>query len=89
MDAGLFLVTTKLDIYHEVNKGLTKYFLQVFCFRCFRMYYHHEKCFFTMGTYLLPILGYSKAHRIDKSSILLLQRYGATVNHGVVGSSPS
>jgi len=36
-----------------------------------------------MIIYLFPILGYSKAHRIDKSSISLSQRYGATVNQRV------
>ena len=37
MDAGLFLVATKLDIYHETNKELTKYILRIFCFRHFRI----------------------------------------------------
>ena len=37
MDAGLFLVATKLDIYHETNKELTKYILRIFCFRYFRI----------------------------------------------------
>lgn len=35
MDAGVMQDATKLDIYHETNKELTKYFLRIFCFRYF------------------------------------------------------